>query len=92
MILTEFYLGERANKTPFKFSKFYVAVGGQTPADKHQVNEIWYVIQGEGELTYDENEVVSLKKGEAIFFDSQVTHTIKNTGSSAMEIMSVWWN
>ncbi len=76
--------------TPFRAAQFSVTPGTKTPRDVHDVRECWYVLSGRGELEYG-NDICQVEAGQLVFFESQVTHRVHNTGIADLHILSLWW-
>lgn len=55
----------------------------------HEVEELLYVIEGEGELGLDD-DVVSFVQGDALFVPSGVWHWIANRGSRPVRMVFVF--
>jgi len=75
---------------PFELSQFVVDVGGYSPDEFHDEREIWIITNGSGQLTY-KGVMYELKAGQAVKFDSNEVHTIKNTGNKILSVISIWW-
>ena len=58
-----------------------------TPSS-HEGEEFIYVLYGEIEITYGSEKYI-LKKGDSIYFDSVIDHTIKSLGNSPARILAV---
>jgi mannose-6-phosphate isomerase-like protein (cupin superfamily) len=76
--------------TPFKSSRFEVEAGCSSPVDQHEVREIWFIAQGEGELTYD-GVPMRIRAGEVCCFEPRKPHAVVNDGASTLVVFSVWW-
>ena len=77
--------------SPFNLIRFIIYPGEQSILDKHAVKEYWCIVKGVGVLKINGEENF-VKEGELYFFESYVTHEIKNTSSvENLEIISVWW-
>ncbi len=75
----------------FNLIRFIVKPDQLSDLDQHKVKEYWYIAKGQGAL-YINGEEVLAKEGETYFFDSFVTHQIKNKSKeSNLEILSIWW-
>lgn len=75
---------------PFKSSRFTIEPGGSSPPDKHSVAEMWVVIEGAGELVYDDHSV-AVKAGDAVYFEPFHTHQVRNHSEQALKVLSFWW-
>jgi mannose-6-phosphate isomerase-like protein (cupin superfamily) len=78
------------SRFPFESSRFVVEPGGCSPPDVHSVAEMWIIIQGTGELLYDQ-ESIPLNAGDAVYFQPLHTHQIKNHSSEPLRVISFWW-
>jgi quercetin dioxygenase-like cupin family protein len=75
---------------PFNASRFTVEPGCASPVDSHAVHEIWMVAEGSGELIYSDHSI-RLKAADVFYFEPPNPHQVKNDGSQALVIFSVWW-
>lgn len=75
---------------PFKAARFSVEPGYASPVDSHAVHEIWIVMAGEGELLYD-NQSMRLQAGDVVYYDPPKTHQVRNDGTEALVMYSIWW-
>ena len=50
------------------------------PHEHEDVEEVYYVLQGQGEMRIGEEER-SVSQGDAIYLPPQKTHTLRNTGT-----------
>ena len=76
---------------PFKSSRLVEYPGKTSPLDLHDVKECWFIASGEGIVTYDGADEVSVKPGDVLYYDSRKSHSITNTGNKELLIFSVWW-
>jgi mannose-6-phosphate isomerase-like protein (cupin superfamily) len=79
------------NKSPFKMSKWSLKEGLISPVDVHQVKEYWLISEGKGEINYNNELIIKVKKGDFIFMESNKTHQVENTGSEDLVVFSIWW-
>lgn len=75
---------------PFKASLFTVEPNSTSAVDSHAVREIWMVIEGEGELLYD-NRPVRLGPRDIVYFEPHKPHRVRNDGPGPFVAFSVWW-
>lgn len=75
---------------PFKTSRFSIEPGCSSGCDQHVVRELWIIGEGQGVLTYDGLDM-EVKKNEFLFFDTNKSHSILNTGPKPLHIFSIWW-
>jgi mannose-6-phosphate isomerase-like protein (cupin superfamily) len=76
--------------SPFKMTTFEVQPGCETAMDQHQVAEIWVILEGSGDLRY-EDKSLTVERGQIFYFSSYKTHQIKNTGTKVLKILSMYW-
>jgi mannose-6-phosphate isomerase-like protein (cupin superfamily) len=76
---------------PFAMSRFRIAPGIATCEDTHASRELWIILSGKGDLTYD-GVTSTVKKGCAYFFEENRPHSIRNTGADDLHVYSVWWS
>ncbi|MFK7000958.1 cupin domain-containing protein [Flavobacterium oreochromis] len=75
----------------FNLIRFIVNPDSLSDLDRHEAKEYWYFAKGNGLLYINGNEVQA-KEGEVYFFDSLVTHQVKNLSHETnLEILSIWW-
>ena len=60
--------------------------GGQVPWHNQEQEEVYFVIEGEGEMCLGE-ERGSLRSGEAVYIPSGVFHQLTNVGSSPLRML-----
>jgi methionyl-tRNA synthetase len=78
------------SRFPFQSSRFEVSPGGSTPPDVHKVAEMWIVVEGMGELLYDQQST-GISAGDSVYFAPMRTHQIRNHGSQPLKVISLWW-
>ena len=60
--------------------------GGQVPWHNQEQEEIYFVIDGQGEMCLGE-ERIPLTTGQAVYIPSQVFHQLTNVGSTPLRMM-----
>ncbi len=80
----------RQHPFPFNSSRFTVDPGGSSPPDNHSVAEMWVIVEGMGELLYNDKSY-QVKAGDAVYFEPFHTHLIRNHSSDALKVLSFWW-
>jgi mannose-6-phosphate isomerase-like protein (cupin superfamily) len=60
--------------------------GGQVPWHNQEQEEIYFIVEGEGEMCLGE-EKRSLRAGQAVFIPPRVFHQLTNTGSAPMRMI-----
>ncbi|MGE5396677.1 MAG: cupin domain-containing protein [Chitinophagales bacterium] len=65
-----------------------VQVGKEQPLHKHEPEQCYFIIEGTGLMTID-NEERQVFKGDAIYIPSNAVHGIKNNGEILMTYLTV---
>lgn len=92
--ILDFATARSARKAIFKEGHFdtgllLYAPGQTTPEHKHSdIDEIFYVISGEGTITIN-NEEVLVKEKDIIFSPSGETHGFNNTSSNNWVVLQI---
>jgi mannose-6-phosphate isomerase-like protein (cupin superfamily) len=60
--------------------------GGQVPWHNQDQEEVYVILEGEGEMCLGE-ERVAIKAGQAVYIPSRLFHQLTNTGSATMRMM-----
>lgn len=81
----------RGSRPPGGMSRFSLAPGAESPLDKHEDEEVWFIGSGQGTIVRGGTEVVPVAAGDVVDFASEVSHTLKNTGELPLVVFSVWW-
>jgi mannose-6-phosphate isomerase-like protein (cupin superfamily) len=63
--------------------------GGQVPWHNQEQEEIYFIVEGEGEMCLGE-ERRAIKAGQAAYIPSGVFHQLTNTGSTPMRMIYVY--
>jgi len=63
--------------------------GGQVPWHNQEQEEIYFIVEGEGEMCLGE-ECRTIKAGQAAYIPSGVFHQLTNTGSAPMRMIYVY--
>lgn len=79
-----------ASLAPFKASRFTVEPNSTSAVDSHAVHEIWIIVEGEGDLFYD-NRRVRLCPRDIVYFEPHKSHQVRNDGPCLFVAFSVWW-
>ena len=61
-----------------------------TVPDCHYEEEAFIILAGEGVAVADDSEA-AVVKGDTCYFSPFVTHVVKNTGRTQLEVLCVWW-
>jgi len=62
--------------------------GHHSPMHRHNCEELYYVVEGEGEIEQD-GEFFSFAKGDAVFNRTNVKHRVHNTGTETVKLAVV---
>jgi len=62
------------------------AKGGQVPWHNHDQEEVYFIVDGEGEICLGE-ERQTVRTGQAVYVPPTVFHQLTNTGSTAMRLI-----
>ena len=66
-----------------------VSEGDHIHGDARPLEEIYYFLEGSGEMTI-EGEKVLVEKDDALMVPPKVDHGIRNTGTGPLKMMIVW--
>ena len=66
-----------------------VSEGSHTHGEARPLEEMYYFLDGIGEMTI-EGKRVTVKKNDAVMVPPGVEHDIKNSGAKPLKIMLVW--
>ena len=86
----EIELARVAPRAPFNTAQFTVEPGVTSAADSHAVHELWIILAGEGELTYDGRRL-RVRPSDVVYFEPPKPHWVFNDGAEPLAVMSVWW-
>ena len=75
---------------PFEVARWMVAPGEANDLDRHESREVWLVISGSGEVTWAD-QATTIGPGDAIAFEANVAHQVRNTGAEPLRAFSVYW-
>jgi oxalate decarboxylase/phosphoglucose isomerase-like protein (cupin superfamily) len=77
--------------TSFSFGLVELAVGkGHTRHNHPGVDEIIYVVSGEGDQMLDDQEPVRVRAGDSIWIPKDIFHSTINTGYTPMQLIVVY--
>ena len=76
---------------PFKVARFTVEPNCSSPVDSHAVHEIWMIVEGAGELIYDDR-TVRISAFDMVYFEPPKKHFVRNDGAEQLVVFSVWWS
>ncbi len=77
------------NTTGVSFGICEVPPGVGLGLHRHAEQEVYYVYQGDGEITM-EDEKVSVRSGSVLFVPGDMAHGVKNTGSETLGLLWVF--
>lgn len=83
------YSGQ-ASKAPMLSSRFTIEPGCGTQEDKHAVNELWFVSEGDLDVFHD-GKWHTIKNGQTLYFAPWQRHYARNNGTRQVQVFSVWW-
>lgn len=64
-------------------------VGGKTPPNRHQyATEMFFVLQGEGKATCDD-QTVPIRAGDSLLVPPMATHVLENTGATRLYTLCI---
>ena len=63
--------------------------GGQVPWHNQEQEEVYFIVEGEGEMCLGE-ERVAIRPGQAAYIPSGVFHQLTNTGSTPMRMIYIY--
>jgi len=92
---SESYLHEQPeltglNEAPFGGMICRIEPGEATAPDFHNQDELFVVVTGSGSLIA-EGTTTTIHTGDIFSLPRKVEHVIKNTGSTVLTFVSVWW-
>lgn len=64
-------------------------VGGQVPWHNQDQEEVYFVVEGEGEMCLG-SERITVKSGQAVYIPSGVFHQLTNVGSTPLRMIYVY--
>jgi|SRR5699024_468712 len=73
----------------FTLGHVVIEPGGLVPKHKHFQEEVYYIIEGKGEIELD-NNIHNIEAGDAIYIESNVSHELVNIGDENMIMMFVY--
>ena len=66
-----------------------VSEGDHTHDESHPLEEVYYFLKGEGEMTVDK-KTIPVKDGDSIMVPPGVDHGIRNTGRIPLKLLIIW--
>ena len=76
---------------PAGLMHFALKAGASTVAERHDVSELWVVLDGRGGLLTDDLEM-EVERGDIVFIPGNIQHVVTNTSTELLAIFSVWWD
>lgn len=89
--LTKIIVGPGSTLIANNFVQGYVTIfpGGSVPEHKHNEEEVYTIISGEGEMNVD-NEKEILEEGTSVYIPSGLSHSLKNKTSKDLIMFFVY--
>lgn len=92
---SESYLHELSELTELREAPFggmicHIEPGKATDPDFHNQDELFVVVAGNGSLI-TADETTDVHTGDVFSLPRKIEHVIKNTGSTVLTFVSVWW-
>ena len=88
---TRVVLGDNGAIKGDLFCQGYVVIypGGSIPQHDHETVESYTILKGEGKMTVD-GETSTVKAGDCVYIQKNLSHALFNTGSEDMHMMFVY--
>ena len=62
---------------------------GREAMHAHEYEEVFYVVEGEGVVHWDDGRAIGIRRGSCVHFPALKLHTVENTGAAPMRVMGV---
>ena len=62
---------------------------GRSAMHAHEYEEVFYVVEGEGVVHWDDGRAIGIRRGSCVHFPPLKSHTVENTGNTPMRVMGV---
>ena len=62
---------------------------GRSAMHAHEYEEVFYVVEGEGVVHWDDGRAIQIRRGSCVHFPALKLHTVENTGTAPMRVMGV---
>jgi mannose-6-phosphate isomerase-like protein (cupin superfamily) len=62
---------------------------GRAAMHAHEYEEVFYVVDGEGVVHWDDGRAIRISRGSCVHFPALKLHTVENTGAAPMRVMGV---
>ena len=62
---------------------------GRSAMHAHEYEEVFYVVEGEGVVHWDDGRAIGIRRGSCVHFPALKLHTVENTGAAPMRVMGV---
>jgi mannose-6-phosphate isomerase-like protein (cupin superfamily) len=79
------------NPAPFDVARWSIAPGTSNDLDVHISREVWLVASGRGTVTWADRSTTTIETGDAMAFETQVPHQVRNDGEIPLTVFSVYW-
>ena len=80
------------SKIPFTQKYWVIPPGGGETLHVHKnLDEIYTILEGVGEMTIS-NKITILEVGGTAYVPSGLYHTIRNKGTTPLRVLMTWWH
>ena len=88
---TRIFVGAESLLQAEKFVSGYVVIepGGKVPEHDHEQEEVYYILQGRGEMTVG-GEIETLESVSAVYIPPNQKHALKNSGKEELHMLFVY--
>jgi mannose-6-phosphate isomerase-like protein (cupin superfamily) len=62
---------------------------GRSAMHAHEYEEVFYVVEGEGVVHWDDGRAIGIRRGSCVHFPALKLHTVENIGAAPMRVMGV---
>ena len=62
---------------------------GRSAMHAHEYEEVFYVVEGEGVVHWDDGRAIGIRRGSCVYFPALKLHTVENSGDTPMRVMGV---
>jgi len=66
-----------------------IPAGDHSPLHRHNCEEMYYVLDGEGYVEIEKEETHDIEAGDAVFNEEDVVHRVFNTGDEELRLLVV---
>ena len=83
-------LSEKITGNKINFSEIILEINSQTHYHCHHETEIWQILEGEG-IVLSNEEQINLKTDDILYLEPFQFHQLTNTGNCKLKLKSIWW-